>query len=158
MREKIIEQTMISFKTEGLRFSVDTLAARLKVSKKTIYKYFATKEELAAAVYQSFYDKCEETFNELSAGGERDIRAFLELYYSSSVMVRAENFNKYALNSALKQNALTMHSLFSDKILQKLGLGADGAARLIIDGTFDRLNASTISPEEVIDKLVKMLC
>lgn len=36
---------------------MDTLAAELKVSKKTIYKFFSTKEALAVAVYEKFYSE-----------------------------------------------------------------------------------------------------
>ena len=36
---------------------MDTLAAELKVSKKTIYKFFNTKEALAVAVYEKFYSE-----------------------------------------------------------------------------------------------------
>ena len=40
MKEKIIKESIVSLRTEGLKFSVDTLAERLKISKKTVYKYF----------------------------------------------------------------------------------------------------------------------
>ena len=36
---------------------MDTLAAKLKVSKKTIYKFFSTKEALAVAVHEKFYSE-----------------------------------------------------------------------------------------------------
>ena len=36
---------------------MDTLAAKLKVSKKTIYKFFNTKEALAVAVHEKFYSE-----------------------------------------------------------------------------------------------------
>ena len=38
-----------------MRFSVDTLAERLNISKKTIYKFFPNKEALAFALYQKYY-------------------------------------------------------------------------------------------------------
>lgn len=43
MKERIICESIESLRQEGLRFSVDTLAKRLNVSKKTIYKYFPNK-------------------------------------------------------------------------------------------------------------------
>lgn len=36
---------------------MDTLAAELKVSKKTIYKFFSTKEALAVAVHEKIYSE-----------------------------------------------------------------------------------------------------
>lgn len=55
MRDRIISESIESLRKEGLRFSVDTLAERLNISKKTIYKYFPTKEALAFALYQRYY-------------------------------------------------------------------------------------------------------
>ena len=52
MREKIIRESLESIRREGLRFSVDTLAEKLRVSKKTIYRYFPDKEALATAWYE----------------------------------------------------------------------------------------------------------
>ena len=37
MKERIIRESIESLRREGLRFSVDTLAERLNISKKTIY-------------------------------------------------------------------------------------------------------------------------
>ena len=51
MKNRITEESVKSLQQEGLKFSVDTLAEKLKISKKTIYKYFPDKEALAVAVY-----------------------------------------------------------------------------------------------------------
>lgn len=56
VRSLIIKESANSLKTEGLKFSVDTMSAKLKISKKTVYKYFPTKQELAIAVYDYFYN------------------------------------------------------------------------------------------------------
>ena len=56
VRSLIIKESANSLKTEGLKFSVDTLSAKLKISKKTVYKYFSSKQELAIAVYDYFYN------------------------------------------------------------------------------------------------------
>ena len=50
MRNKILEVSVCGLQREGLRFSVDSIARELKISKKTVYKFFSTKEELAVAV------------------------------------------------------------------------------------------------------------
>ena len=55
MKDKIIKASIESLRQEGLRFSVDTLAEKLKISKKTIYKFFPDKESLAVALYESQY-------------------------------------------------------------------------------------------------------
>lgn len=53
MKDKIIKASIESLRQEGLRFSVDTLAEKLKISKKTIYKFLPDKESLAVALYES---------------------------------------------------------------------------------------------------------
>lgn len=55
IKTKIIQQSIKSLQAEGLRFSIDLLAKELKISKKTIYKYFKNKEALAMAIYEKFY-------------------------------------------------------------------------------------------------------
>ena len=50
MKDRIIKESISSLRREGLRFSVDTLAERLCISKKTIYKFFQDKELLAFAM------------------------------------------------------------------------------------------------------------
>lgn len=55
MREKIIEASIEALKKEGLKFSVDTLADGLKISKKTLYKFFPDKQALALALYEKYY-------------------------------------------------------------------------------------------------------
>ena len=49
MRDRIIRASIENLRREGLKFSVDTLTAQLKISKKTVYKYFPDKESLAVA-------------------------------------------------------------------------------------------------------------
>ena len=55
MKELIITQSIDSLRREGLKFSVDTVAKALNISKKTIYKYFPDKQSLAIALYERYY-------------------------------------------------------------------------------------------------------
>lgn len=55
MKNKIIEQSIENLKKDGLKFSVDRLAAQLGISKKTVYKYFPDKESLALAIFEKYY-------------------------------------------------------------------------------------------------------
>ena len=57
VKEKIIDASIESLRQEGLRFSVDVLANRLRISKKTIYRIFHNKEALAFALYEKGYAK-----------------------------------------------------------------------------------------------------
>ena len=54
-RQKILSYTTEKFMSEGFyKTSMDSLASELQMSKKTIYKYFSSKEELVEAVIKSF--------------------------------------------------------------------------------------------------------
>ena len=55
MRDKIVEASIEALRNEGLKFSVDTLADSLRISKKTVYKFFPDKEALALALYEKYY-------------------------------------------------------------------------------------------------------
>ena len=50
MREKIIDATIEEFKQNGLKFTMNDLAKRLGISKKTIYTVFESKQAVLVAV------------------------------------------------------------------------------------------------------------
>lgn len=52
MKNTIIDASIELFQSVGLKFSIDMLAKKLKISKKTIYKYFIDKGSLAIALYE----------------------------------------------------------------------------------------------------------
>jgi TetR/AcrR family transcriptional regulator of autoinduction and epiphytic fitness len=57
-REDIIEAAVIEFKTRGFNAtSMDRIAATAKVSKRTVYKHFASKEILFQAITQELCDR-----------------------------------------------------------------------------------------------------
>lgn len=45
MRDAIIRASIESLRQEGLKFSVDTLSDKMKISKKTVYKYLPDAEK-----------------------------------------------------------------------------------------------------------------
>lgn len=48
MRTEIICAALAAFEEYGIKFSLDVIAKSLKISKKTIYQYFESKEELVS--------------------------------------------------------------------------------------------------------------
>ena len=102
MKNEIIREAIISLRQEGLKFSIDTLADRLRISKKTVYKYFPDKETLALALYEKYFDDATEQAKKLLDGCGRPARlGLLRLYYDAKVMTRGEIFNKYKLNGTI---------------------------------------------------------
>lgn len=52
---KYVEKALTVLKQEGLRFSMDELANKMLVSKKTLYNHFSSKEELHSACMQCMF-------------------------------------------------------------------------------------------------------
>ena len=52
VEEKIINQTIQLFQAKGLKFTLDELASELRISKKTIYQYFPSKEAILNEVVE----------------------------------------------------------------------------------------------------------
>ena len=156
MREKIIEASIEALKKEGLKFSVDTLADGLKISKKTVYKFFPDKQALALALYEKYYS---DALDKVKAPVRRDAvckEALLLLYFEAKMMTRKEIFNKYALHEAVY--AFTARQ--NDSLWSAVSASWDGSAedkqtlRLIMDGTFEKLCTQGVSPNDVIKRLV----
>ena len=111
LKEKLIEESIRCLQEEGLRFSVDSLAKRLKISKKTIYQYFPSKEALAYALYEKYYADTAQIVQNHLAHNEADLPSvLLRCYFDAACMVRREIFNKYCLNSTVGEFALRQHA------------------------------------------------
>ncbi|MBF6626337.1 TetR/AcrR family transcriptional regulator [Aerococcaceae bacterium zg-BR9] len=50
LETQIIEQTIQLFQEKGLKFTLEELTTQLRISKKTIYQYFSSKEAILNAV------------------------------------------------------------------------------------------------------------
>lgn len=162
MRDRIIEASIECLRRDGLRFSVDELAARLRISKKTIYRHFPDKEALARAIYETYYAQARRQAQEILSGGGEDVRAaLLRLYYDSRVMQREEIFNKFALNASIRAYAHAQGDALWEEISspfeQALTEGEREATRLIVDGALGRLYAVGAEPDAVLERLVRVL-
>ena len=157
MKDAIIELSVKRLQTEGLRFSLDSLARELKVSKKTIYKYFSTKEELAVAIYRKFYgDAAAKIAALLESKGS--LFEILSVYSQSFLMKKEEIFNKYALNETIRTYTLSCHEKLWEQIEPLFPEDMRGAARAIIDGAYEKACASAVPPEKITDCLIKIIC
>ena len=74
---KIIEQSEEKFFNEGFyKTTMDDVASELRVSKKTIYKFFPSKEDLVLAIARHFMDKLK---NKIIPALNSDNNAILKL-------------------------------------------------------------------------------
>lgn len=65
MRERIMLATIDEMNERGSKFTMDDLACRLGVSKRTIYENFSSKGDLIGAVINLFLEKVEEKDKEI---------------------------------------------------------------------------------------------
>ena len=61
LREEILKGTIRIFHEKGLKFTMDDIAERLKISKKTLYKVFDDKEALFLAMVDYMFDTIKES-------------------------------------------------------------------------------------------------
>lgn len=162
MKDRIVCASIESLKREGLKFSVDTLANSLKISKKTIYKFFPDKETLALAIYQKYYtdakEKAQMLANSHSPSAHREL---LHLYFDVKLMTRRDIFNKYKLNESIyaytaKQND-DLWEIVSSAFEDMASDQDRDTLRIIVDGSFEKLCNSRLDPDAVIERLVKLL-
>lgn len=60
-KEMILVGTMDAFREKGLKFTMDDVAKKLTISKKTLYKVFENKEDLFLAMVDYLFDSIKES-------------------------------------------------------------------------------------------------
>ncbi|MGN1003704.1 MAG: TetR/AcrR family transcriptional regulator [Oscillospiraceae bacterium] len=160
MKNKIIEESIRSLQQEGLRFSVDTLAEKLKISKKTIYKYFPTKEALASAMYERYYADLRDEIQMLVQKDGPVEEELLRCYFDSAKMVRKEIFNKYSLNRTIGDFAMRHHrevwNTIRASLCPEMTETEAEVYKLILDGAFDRAMNCDVDTALLIGMLRKL--
>lgn len=79
-RERIIEEASVMFRTYGIRaVTMDMLAARMGISKRTIYEIFKDKDELLHNVLQWVGEKQQRYMASVFEGSENVIEAIFRL-------------------------------------------------------------------------------
>jgi AcrR family transcriptional regulator len=56
MKQQIIDECIVLFNEKGCHFTMDDIVQRLRISRKTIYKYFLSKEDIFKAIIDEAYD------------------------------------------------------------------------------------------------------
>ena len=162
MQEAIIQASIESLRQEGLKFSVDTLSNKMKISKKTVYKYFPSKEALALALYEKYFsDAVEQAKKLIDKNTEGSHRELLKIYFDSKVMTRSNIFNKYKLNQTVyAYTTRKTDSLWDILAMSFYGEKSDTekkSLRIIADGSFEKLCNLGLSPDDIIKSLVDLL-
>ena len=78
LREKILVTAIEQFRQTGLKFTMQDVAEQARISKKTIYTVFASKEELLLGMLDYGYEKIQERKKEIISA-DMDLRDRLRL-------------------------------------------------------------------------------
>lgn len=158
MKDRIIRESIDSLRQDGLKFSVDTLAEKLKISKKTIYKFFPNKESLATSLYDAYYANLAIQVESIGRSGGNGIPAkLLHLYFDSKVMTRAEIFDKYKLNEVIHLYIAQKDDALWAQLCSLLQPRDPEVLRIIVDGALEKLCSEHLDPHSVIERLVELL-
>lgn len=161
MRDKIIDTAIESLRAEGLKFSVDTIASKLKISKKTIYNFFPNKEIFSHEIYKRFYSRISENVGEIEKSGNNINVRLLMVYQDASFMIRSEIFNKYKLNDCIYSYVMKLQNELWSRIISLIAPSAsqtdEATFRTIIEGALENSEKYSAPSELIVEKLVKIL-
>lgn len=104
IKSNMIAKSIILLRSEGLKFSVDSLANAMKISKKTVYKYFANKEELAMAIFKYAFTAYNAEFDNIDICNLNKItvKRLLKIINDSLFYSQDWIYNRYSLNSSIR--------------------------------------------------------
>ena len=128
MKEKIILAAIEQFNRDGYRFHMDDIAKTLKISKKTIYKYFAGKDALIAAVIGETFDSVHEAQRRIYADEKLSVQEKLRAILTAES--KYERHMEISRVEELEQDAPHLHAM----ILQRYTTEWDFVRRLLEQG------------------------
>lgn len=137
MKQRIIETTVEMLEKYGTQFTVNTLAEELGASKKTIYKYFESKEELAENVFNYICCNAEKNQDTISASDltKREKLIKLMLEYIKILQISSNTlYGHYRLSDALYKKYVVVAENNWNKIASVFLLQDTDNYKFIIDG------------------------
>ncbi len=78
MEEKIMNAAIEEFSEKGLKFTMDDVAKHLGISKKTLYKVFASKEDLLVGIADTCFRDIKKSEQEITDDPDMDIVTKIE--------------------------------------------------------------------------------
>lgn len=83
MHEKIYSKTLKLFHIKGVRFTTEELATELGTSKRTLYSYFTTKDEILEKTIDFVFLQLMESDEAILANEETPLQEKLQLYFKN---------------------------------------------------------------------------
>jgi AcrR family transcriptional regulator len=124
-KERILNHITKKFQAEGFyKTSMDEIAGDLRVSKKTIYKYFPSKDELLETVCLCTYEEITSDINKILFGNEDVIYKIVKIInlYSKFTLGLSEKWiNDLRIHSPhITNNLITKRNKTVTELLEKL--------------------------------------
>lgn len=83
IRDRILTATLAEINLHGVDFHMDSLAKRLRISKRTLYEHFSSKQEIVEEAMMSFADKVYAYHRQIASdpalSAEEKIKAFFSI-------------------------------------------------------------------------------
>ena len=73
VRMRILNAAIMAFNEDGVKFTMDSVAGRIGISKKTIYKFFSGKDEMILAAINAGFDEVKAAEQEIIKDESLDI-------------------------------------------------------------------------------------
>lgn len=127
-QRKYIDKAISVFKQNGLRLSLEEVATKMGVTKKTIYNHFATKEELLQACIQSISYDFQQAFGSLDEPGDSAIENLrngfsrIDRFFTELSPLFFHDIMRLNLSLAMSEH-LIGSGLFREKLEANLKLG-----------------------------------
>ncbi|MDY5441695.1 MAG: TetR/AcrR family transcriptional regulator [Candidatus Enteromonas sp.] len=151
MKDKILSLTIQNLKADGLRFSVDELAKELRISKKTIYKYFPSKEALAKEVFSTYFREVTKEILDYAKNNPKDHYGFLLRYADTFWTLEESLFNKFQLQESIRELAFSLHQEL-ERTLSPYFMENE-SLRFILNSTLFGMEKAKLKQEDRVDVL-----
>ena len=99
MRERIIQSAIKLVEKDGVKFTLSEVAASIKISKKTIYKFFKGKDELISAVIVYIFSDIHRQIDDICALPMSTLNKLKEVVGIYPTVI---NFDTFKLNKLVE--------------------------------------------------------
>lgn len=79
-KDKILHSLMSIYFSDGINISMDEIAKRLHISKKTIYKYFKNKEDIMEHILAVIFQRMKKIVDGAFAPHKDPIEAIIDIF------------------------------------------------------------------------------
>lgn len=175
MREQILQATEQEIRLKGLLFTMDDLAKRIGVSKKTLYKYFASKEllisELILEIKQDIKEQQEKVLEDTISSEVEKLKALVSIvpkkkHIANPMIINQLRKSYPALYNQLieiyhndwEQFDLVYHKAVKDGLIESFDLNFFKEVYILSVTNLPAVESlSELAYEEIILKTVDML-